>query len=190
MPDRAIWKNVTSLGDCHAVRMTAAGCGQAVVLGGSMAGMLAARVLADSYERVIVVERDRLAADADHRRGVPQGHHFHTVLLRGSPVLDSLFPGLMDELVEAGAPPSRMLHQGRLVLGGHEFCRAPTGDMVQLTRPLLDRHVRDRLAGIANVKTVDGCAAGGVRLTGDRVTGVSVEHRTTSEVIEADLVVD
>lgn len=164
--------------------------GQAVVLGGSMAGMLAARVLADSYERVIVVERDRLAADADHRRGVPQGHHFHTVLLRGSQVLDSLFPGLVDELVEAGAPRTRMLAQGRVVLGGHEFCRASTGDMVQLTRPLLERHVRDRLAGVANVKVLDGCAAGGVHLTGGRVTGVDIAHGTGPEVLEADLVVD
>lgn len=164
--------------------------GQAVVLGGSMAGMLAARVLADRYERVIVVERDRLAADAVHRRGVPQGHHFHTVLLRGSQVLDSLFPGFMDELVAAGAPRSRMLHQGRIVLGGHEFCRTTTGDMVQLTRPLLDRHVRDRLAAIANVKVVDGCAAGGVTMTGDRVTGVRVAYGTRQDVLEADLVVD
>jgi 2-polyprenyl-6-methoxyphenol hydroxylase-like FAD-dependent oxidoreductase len=164
--------------------------GQAVVLGGSMAGMLAARVLADRYERVIIVERDRFAADADHRRGVPQGHHFHTVLPRGARVLDALFPGLTDDLVEAGALRTDLVGQARMVLAGHELCRVSTGHTVQLTRPLLDRHVRDRLAGIPNVKILDGCVASGVRLTGDRVTGAQVAYRTASEVVEADLVID
>ncbi len=164
-----------------------------MVLGGSMAGMLAARVLADRYERVIVVERDTLAADAEHRRGVPQGHHFHTVLLRGQQAFEALFPGLVDELVEAGAPRTEMLEQARLVLAGHEVCRTHTGNTVQLTRSLLDRHVRDRLTGIPNVKILDGCDAGGLQTSGDRVTGVRVAHRTgrvVLEVLEADLVVD
>lgn len=167
------------------------GSGQAVVLGGSMAGMLAARVLADRYERVTLVERDTFAADADHRRGVPQGHHFHTVLLRGTEVLDSLFPGLVAELVDAGAPRTDLLGQARLVLAGHRLCRVSTGHTVQLTRALLDRHVRDRLAALPNVKILDGCSAGGLRTTGDRVTGVRVAYRTGSpDVLEADLVVD
>ena len=51
----------------------------AIVLGASMAGLLAARVLADEFERVTLVERDRLPAAADNRRGVPQGQP-----LRGS----------------------------------------------------------------------------------------------------------
>ena len=41
----------------------------AVVLGGSMAGLLAARVLSEHYARVTVVERDPLPAAAGYRRG-------------------------------------------------------------------------------------------------------------------------
>jgi NADPH-dependent 2,4-dienoyl-CoA reductase/sulfur reductase-like enzyme len=55
----------------------------AVVLGGSLAGLLAARVLVDSYARVTVVERDLLPAAAGHRRGVPQGRHVHALRPRG-----------------------------------------------------------------------------------------------------------
>ncbi|TDV41017.1 2-polyprenyl-6-methoxyphenol hydroxylase-like FAD-dependent oxidoreductase [Actinophytocola oryzae] len=158
-----------------------------------MAGILAARVLAETYERVTVVERDRFHADADHRRGVPQGHHFHTLLLRGTRLLDTLFPGLSDELVEAGAVRTNLLGQARVVLAGHELCRVTTGHTIQLTRPLLDRHVRARLAAVPNVKLLDGCEVGGLRTTGDRVTGVRVAHRTgrvVAETITADLVVD
>jgi 2-polyprenyl-6-methoxyphenol hydroxylase-like FAD-dependent oxidoreductase len=173
--------------------MSEPGNGQAVVLGGSMGGMLAARVLADRYERVIVVERDQLTADAPHRRGVPQAHHFHTVHLRGTEVLGSLFPGIVDELVAEGAHRTNLLREARVILSGHELCRVDTGDTVQLTRPLLERQVRDRLAGLPNVKIVDNCVASDPQTTGDRVTGVRVVHRggrAGSQLLEADLVVD
>src|SRR6202022_1276906 len=74
------------------------------VLGASMAGLLAARTLFDFYETVTVVERDVLPDDAVNRRGVPQGRHGHALLGRGSQVLAELFPGFLDDLVEAGAP--------------------------------------------------------------------------------------
>src|ERR1700739_1898300 len=76
----------------------------AVVLGASMGGLLAARVLADFYDAVTVVERDVLPDTAANRRGVPQGRHSHLLLGRGSQILGELFPGLLDELVAAGAP--------------------------------------------------------------------------------------
>jgi len=41
----------------------------AAVLGASIAGLLTARVLADSYTRVTVIERDELPLDMGHRRG-------------------------------------------------------------------------------------------------------------------------
>src|SRR5947209_2123533 len=77
---------------------------RAVVLGASMGGLLAARVLADFFDTVTVFERDELSDDPVNRRGVPQGRHVHALLPRGARVLDELFPGLVAELVAAGAP--------------------------------------------------------------------------------------
>ena len=59
-----------------------------------MGGLLAAKVLADFYETVTVVERDMLPENATNRRGVPQGRHVHLLLGRGSQILGELFPGL------------------------------------------------------------------------------------------------
>ena len=56
----------------------------AVVLGGSMAVLLAARVLTEHFERVSLVERDRYPADPIFRPGVPQGHHIHILLNKSS----------------------------------------------------------------------------------------------------------
>ena len=75
---------------------------KAVVLGASMAGLLAARVLAEFYESVTVVERDELPDTAANRRG-PLGRHAHA-LLAASLILGDLFPGFEDELVAAGVP--------------------------------------------------------------------------------------
>src|SRR6266540_4315750 len=71
---------------------------RAVVLGASMAGLLAARVLADSYAQVTVIDRDELPETPMHRRGVPQGRHVHALLARGRQALEELFPGLTADL--------------------------------------------------------------------------------------------
>jgi 2-polyprenyl-6-methoxyphenol hydroxylase-like FAD-dependent oxidoreductase len=76
--------------------------GQAVVLGAGMAGLLAARVLAEAYRRVTVVERDPLPQIPANRKGVPQGRHAHLLVPQGAQILDELFPGLLGDLV-AGA---------------------------------------------------------------------------------------
>ena len=68
----------------------------AIVLGGSMAGLLASRVLSDHFERVTLIERDALPARAEQRRCVPQGRHTHGLLASGRNVLEKLFPGLSE----------------------------------------------------------------------------------------------
>ena len=107
---------------------------QAVVLGASMAGLLAARVLAEFYESVTVVERDELPDTAANRRGVPQGRHAHALLGRGSLILGDLFPGFGDELVAAGVPAFdyRDLSKASFSLAGHRG-----GDTKAGSRPSL-----------------------------------------------------
>ena len=75
----------------------------AIVLGASMGGMLAARVLADFYQAVTVVERDVLSDDPTNRRGVPQGRHTHGLLASGRDILERLFPGFSESLIAHGA---------------------------------------------------------------------------------------
>jgi hypothetical protein len=75
----------------------------AAVLGASIAGLLAARVLADAFERVTIVDRDPLPVDGDARRGVPQGRHIHVLLVAGQTIMETLVPGFTDELVRSGA---------------------------------------------------------------------------------------
>lgn len=75
----------------------------AVVIGGSIAGLLAARVLSDHFEQVTVIERDELTDDAEPRKGVPQGRHVHLLQAGGAVVLMELFPDLFPRLSKDGA---------------------------------------------------------------------------------------
>src|SRR5271154_6996175 len=75
----------------------------AVVIGGSMAGLCAARVLSGFYDKVTVIDRDSYPAGAHERPGVPQSRHVHALLMRGRLELDRLFPGFEQTMTERGA---------------------------------------------------------------------------------------
>lgn len=168
---------------------------RAVVLGAGMAGLLATRVLSEFYGSVTLVERDVLPDGPAQRRGVPQGRHFHTFLSGGSQVLGRLFPGLLDELVAAGA---NVCDEGDLSrvcirLGGYGFNRSgkfadPAASVVYLaSRPFLEFHVRRRVRSIDNVKILDGHDVVGPIADGPhRVTGARVVNRDTGDVAVLD----
>ena len=169
---------------------------RAVVLGASMAGLLAAQVLADSYGQVTVIDRDELPEASMHRRGVPHGRHLHALAARGQQALEELFCGLTAELVADGVPAGDMLADTRLFFSGHRLRRAPTGlGLLCASRPVLEGRVRARVLALPNVRVVDRCDVVGLATTPDRrrVTGARLLRRadgSAEEVLGADLVVD
>ena len=167
--------------------------GQAVVLGASIAGLLAARVLADLFDTVVVIERDRLPTTPEQRRGVPQGKQIHGLLTGGQRVLEQLLPGLTADLAADGAPVVDALADMRLSFNGHRLRQAASGlTHVSASRPLLEHHIRERTRSVPNISVVDGTEV--IELIGrhGRVNGVGVLRRgcRRAEHVAADLVVD
>lgn len=168
---------------------------RAVVLGGSMAGLLAARVLADSYAEVLIVDRDELTGVTTPRRGVPQGRHVHGLLARGQQILEELFPGFTTGATDAGIPTGD-LGELRWFFNGVRLQPASTGLIcVSAARPVLESHVRARVAAIPNIRFLERYNILGYASTLDhsRVTGAVVEPQSRSgaaETLRADLVVD
>ncbi|MFE3442623.1 FAD-dependent oxidoreductase [Nocardia sp. NPDC059180] len=167
---------------------------RAVVLGASMAGLLAARVLSETFREVIVIERDELPTGSAHRRGVPQGRHIHGLMGRGQQILDELFPGFGADLVARGAPALDQSGDARLYLGGHRLQQASGGStVISASRPLIESYVRERIRQLSGVELVDRHDAVGFTTAHGRVTGVEVIGRadgSAAETIAADLVVD
>jgi 2-polyprenyl-6-methoxyphenol hydroxylase-like FAD-dependent oxidoreductase len=157
-----------------------------------MAGLLAARVLADFYDQVRIFERDELPAAAEPRKGVPQGRHAHALLGGGRLALEELFPGLTQRLLDTGAPQG----SGRFFSGGGFFCRIPDAPRALfVSRPRLEHEVRARVLALANVRVVERCDVLGYvsDASGACVTGLRVQRRAVEaaeELIAADLVVD
>jgi 2-polyprenyl-6-methoxyphenol hydroxylase-like FAD-dependent oxidoreductase len=166
---------------------------RAIVIGGSIAGLLAARALSDFADSVTVLDRDVPPDAAVPRKGVPQGRHVHGLLAGGLDVLRSLFPGILEDLTSQGA---RVADTGQDVLwfNGAWRLRAKCGvtGCIQ-TRPLLELQIRKRIALLPNVQQLCGVSVSGLHLneTKSRVAGVCIERADRSqEILDADLVVD
>jgi 2-polyprenyl-6-methoxyphenol hydroxylase-like FAD-dependent oxidoreductase len=170
-----------------------------VVVGGSLAGLLSARVLSDYFDAVTLLERDRYTETPAARKGLPQGRHAHGLLERGRRALERFFPGLTGELVRAGAEPLDANRDFAWLSPSGWYARFP-GELLLLacTRDLIDWGVRGRVAALPNVRIRPGAdVAGLIRGRGDRVrvAGVRLRSRTADEVdyggedLAADLVV-
>jgi 2-polyprenyl-6-methoxyphenol hydroxylase-like FAD-dependent oxidoreductase len=162
---------------------------RAIVIGGSMAGLLAARVLSDHYREVILVERDSLPDGPQQRRGVPQGRHTHGLLASGREVLERFFPGLSSSLIGRGALTGDIVRDCRWFFEGGCLARPDSGlDGLLMTRPLLEAAVRERVLALRNVQTRDSTAVAGLvwQESGSRVDGV----RLDGEALPGNLVVD
>src|SRR5215470_5098332 len=171
---------------------------QAVVLGGSLAGMFAARVLADHFERVTLIERDAYSDTPEVRKGTPQANHVHGLLLRGRQILEQFFPGLQDEMIAEGVPLVDMANDIAWFTRAGWGVRFPSQlKVLAFTRPVLDLHVRRRLAQIPNVEICDQVEV--LRLLRDSredgLSGVLVSRRSgesdrrVAKKLEADLIV-
>lgn len=168
----------------------------AVVVGGSLAGMLAAHVLAGHADRVTVVERDRFPDGAGPRPGVPQGRHPHVLLEGGQVAVESLLPGFLAELRAAGAPRVGMPSDLVLWQNGRWFRRLPaTTHIYTGSRAQLEELVRRRVLANPVIRVEEGTDVVGLLGDVSRVRGVLLRDRSgdargEQRVLEADLVVD
>ncbi len=162
--------------------------GTAVVVGASVAGLAAARVLSDSYGSVVVLERDELPNTGAPRRGVPQGLHAHILVAVGLREFERLLPGFRADLISAGGTAIDICSELYVSRYGRAWPPVPSDiEFVSLTRPLLELVLRERVAKLAPVVIRDGVTVTALTGTPDAVTGVVL---ASGEQIAAELVVD
>jgi 2-polyprenyl-6-methoxyphenol hydroxylase-like FAD-dependent oxidoreductase len=168
---------------------------RAIVLGASVAGLCAARVLSDWFTEVWVVDRDPEPISPLARKGVPQGKHVHGFLSRGVEALDQLFPGLVEQLYEQGAVSGDVQRDAVWCVQGKPLVQQASGmRVVAASRPFIDYHLRKRVATIPNIRFISETVA--QKLEADhskqQITGVVVLNKQTNkeETFQADLIVD
>jgi 2-polyprenyl-6-methoxyphenol hydroxylase-like FAD-dependent oxidoreductase len=167
----------------------------AVVVGGSIAGLLAARALVDHVDRVTVLDRDDLPREPAPRGGVPQGRHVHGLLDRGRELLEGWFPGLTDDLLAQGARLGDPGETGVWCFRPEPLAPAATGlQMLLVSRALLEWYLRLRLLQDGRVEIREGSSVLDLAFSQDeaRVVGVIVADRDggVPALVPAQLVVD
>lgn len=163
----------------------------AVVIGAGIAGLCAAKALAEHFRSVILLEQDVLSSDAQHRKSAPHAHHVHVMSATGRLTLGKLFPDA-DRLFAQSAElldwcrDLRMYHVG----GWHQHALESRLLVRPVSRPLLEKVLRDNLCLHPALKLMDGHKVLGLECTGGTVTGARVQAANGELVIPCDLLVD
>jgi len=167
----------------------------AIVIGGSLGGLLAARVLSDHFERVTIVEKDAVQRAPESRKGQSQTRHLHGLLPAGINIFLHYFPGLKEEMVEHGATVVDFAESMNWYSYGGFKKRFVIGiDGVGISRPLFEQLVRERVLAVPNISLLDNTVAKQLQTAADSqtVTGVITEKKENGNtaLLNADLVVD
>jgi 2-polyprenyl-6-methoxyphenol hydroxylase-like FAD-dependent oxidoreductase len=172
------------------------GSGHALVIGGSMAGLLTARVLSEHFRWVTIVERDSFPENPGFRKGVPQSRHLHAFMMRGRMISDRLFPGLSEELEEAGAVLMDSAEDFEWLTPAGFAPRFPSRlPLLMCSRDLLEWTVRKRVAALSQVRFLQRTDVTGLLPApdGKGVAAVKVHSRDGGdgeEILSTELLVD
>jgi 2-polyprenyl-6-methoxyphenol hydroxylase-like FAD-dependent oxidoreductase len=159
------------------------------VIGGSITGLLTARVLSDHFAQVTILERDPVHNVPESRKGQPQTRHLHALLAQGLYIFKEYFPGIEDELVAGGAVIGDMAERMHWYQYGGYRLRFKSGlTNISMSRPFLELCVRRRVLGLPNITLIDSCAADELIANPAKTQVIGV--RASNRSFEADLVVD
>jgi 2-polyprenyl-6-methoxyphenol hydroxylase-like FAD-dependent oxidoreductase len=173
---------------------------RAIVMGSSMAGLMAARVLSGHFDEVWLLERDVLPDTAAHRKGTPHAMHAHGLLAKGLMIMEDLYPGLLEALKGHGASSGDLGEGTQIIAGMKRLRRGHAGARsVGVSRIRLEAELRRRTLSLPNVVLHAGVDVHGLEMSADgrRVQGVHVRPHGAQDpslgearTMHADLILD
>jgi len=189
---------------CHQESQAAAATPpkRAVVIGGSLAGLLAARVLHDHFDEVWLLDRHPLPGDDEPRRATPHTRHTHALLARGRQAIEALFPGIGDAWLAAGGRLGDVGSEAAFYAGRRRFAQAPADAQgLCLGRGAIEGTLRRRVLALPRLRVVTGIDVQGLagrpsaeraggRIDGLRWRAAGDEARGPAATLRAALVVD
>ncbi|MBD6620166.1 monooxygenase [Komarekiella sp. 'clone 1'] len=170
----------------------------AIIIGGSIAGLLSARVLAEFFSKVTIIDSDELYDEPIPRKGVAQSVQPHVLLVKGYKIIEELFPGIGEELQLNGALPIDWAQEFfRLVpdVGWGAIAESPS-EFISYTcsRPLLEWAIRKRVAQLVNVHWLERHRVTGLVCNGEKKIAGALLRLVTGEakerLEEASFIVD
>ncbi|MDM5297586.1 FAD-dependent monooxygenase [Bacillus pumilus] len=168
---------------------------RAIVIGGGITGMLAAKVLSSFYREVLIIEKDEMPDSPENRLGTPQAFHPHRMLPLGKQIIERLFPGYTKELLEMGG--FNTLHQtSRFMTKDGELQLTDTEETAVTRRALLEWVLMQRIANEERIHFLEKHEVNSLQFDEEtnRVIGMIVKNRGNRPAknisLLADLVID
>ena len=160
---------------------------KAIVIGGSIAGLLAAHVLSNHFQEVVIVEKDNYADDNKVRIGTPQANHIHLLLVKGREILEEFFPELERDLMADGANKIDFLNDGRYLLPSGWAQKFHSGiTTFTCTRTLLENTIRKQIQKNSKIKIEKNTI---ISLTLEKLNKIGLET-SDGKKIHGNLIVD
>lgn len=169
--------------------------GQAIVLGASIGGLMTARALSNHFERVTIIEKDKVERQPCTRKGQAHTRHLHGLLPGGLNAMLQFFPDLKEALTANGAMLADFAEDMVWnTYGGYRQRFKMNLTAATMSRPLLEHLIRERVLALPNIELMDNTSVKKLISTEDhqRVTGVNIELNELGKAMDlhADLVVD
>ncbi len=164
---------------------------RAIIIGGSIGGLLAAKALSPHVDAVTIIDRDVPPDTPTPRKGVGQGTQAHALLDSGRRAIEALLPGIFDDLTAAGATRVDFGEGVRWYHAGTYKLQGPVGvEATVQSRPFLEHHIRQRVAADLRVTIRHGVRCVGLTRHGGHISGVKVQEADgTQEHLPADIVI-
>lgn len=170
---------------------------RAIVIGGSISGLLSAKVLSHNFKKVFIIEKDALNGNSSQRRGVSQTEQPHVLLAKGYRLLEKILPGIGNDFRHAGAIEVDWATDYYIYYGGHGWNKRSNhpSEITSFSgsRSLLEKCIREKVQHIDNISFLKDTKVVGLVTdqSSKKVTGVkSLDSNKLSKSIDADLVVD
>lgn len=165
---------------------------RAWVIGGSIAGLLAAGALAKHCKEVFIVDRDHTLGKETPRKGAPQGRHVHALLPRGVSAAETIFPGIFKEIIDAGANNGDLCGDAQWCPGGNRLRRSESNmRVIAGSRPFIESFFAKRVQALPNVHCITNVNVIGFDTENGRVSEIRLRDRSNDEIVEqADIIVD
>ncbi|MDB5054451.1 MAG: monooxygenase FAD-binding protein [Bacilli bacterium] len=164
----------------------------AIVIGGSMSGMLAAKVLSGHFEKVTILEKDNIPEHPVYRKGVPHDRQAHIMNMKGEMIISKYFPGFYEEInkeiFKFGTKDLCFFHYGSWKLR----CKTKVTNHF-MSRPFLEHHIRRRLLQLSNIFFMQKYEVNELIIDRKKneVLGVLLKNQQGAfEKLHADLVID
>ncbi|MFK0570388.1 FAD-dependent monooxygenase [Endozoicomonas sp.] len=169
---------------------------RAIVIGGSVAGLMAAKTLSPFFKEVIILEKDPLDSDSGLHKGAGQGSHSHVLLPSGIELLEQLFGTPRFNLREYGIYPADAAEELKWFQFGVWKKRFHSGvDMGWCHRSQFEWQVRQTVISVSNIQLQTGSRVLGLVVSEDgrRIKGVHYQatlNKDATQMLEADLIID